>query len=90
MAVLPVETDPLGLYTRVVEQLTTTHLYELLLNSAAAEHAARYELMEAATRNTEDLVADLTLAIQTARQQTITQETQELAVGAGMVGPRTS
>lgn len=85
-----IETDPLGLYARVVEQLTTTHLYELLLNSAAAEHAARYELMEAATRNTEDLVADLTLAIQTARQQTITRETQELAVGAGMVGPRTN
>jgi F-type H+-transporting ATPase subunit gamma len=83
-----IETDPLGLYTRVIEQLTATHLYELLLDSAAAEHAARYELMEAATRNTEDLVADLTLAIQTSRQRAITQEMQELAVGAGMIGTR--
>lgn len=83
-----IETDPLGLYTRVIEQLTTIHLYELLLDSAAAEHAARYELMEAATRNTEDLIADLTLAIQTSRQQAITQEMQELAVGAGMIRTR--
>jgi F-type H+-transporting ATPase subunit gamma len=83
-----IETDPLALYTRVIEQLITTHLYELLLDSAAAEHAARYELMEAATRNTEDLIAGLTLAIQTSRQQAITQEMQELAVGAGMIGAR--
>ena len=83
-----IETDPLVLYTRVIEQLTATHLYELLLDSAAAEHAARYELMEVATRNTEDLIADLTLAIQTSRQRAITQEMQELAVGAGMIGTR--
>ena len=83
-----IETDPLSLYTRLIEQLTTAHLYEILLDSAAAEHAARYELMEAATRNTEELIVDLTLAIQTARQQAITQEMQELAVGAGMIGTR--
>jgi F-type H+-transporting ATPase subunit gamma len=83
-----IETDPLSLYARLVEQLTTTHLYELLLDSATAEHAARYELMEAAARNTQDLIADLTLAIQTSRQQVITQEMQELAVGAGMIGTR--
>jgi F-type H+-transporting ATPase subunit gamma len=85
---LIIETDPLALYTRVIEQSTATHLYELILDSAAAEHAARYELMEVATRNTEDLIADLTLAIQTSRQRAITQEMQELAAGAGMIGTR--
>jgi F-type H+-transporting ATPase subunit gamma len=83
-----IETDPLSLYTRVIEQLTATRLYELLLESASAEHAARYELMGAATQNTDRLIAELTLAIQTARQQTITQEMQELAAGAGMIGMR--
>lgn len=72
----------------MIEQLTATRLYELLLESASSEHAARYELMGAATQNTDRLIAELTLAIQTARQQTITQEMQELAAGAGMIGMR--
>jgi F-type H+-transporting ATPase subunit gamma len=83
-----VETDPLSLYARVIKQLTATRLYELLLESATAEHATRYELMGAATQNTDRLIAELTQAIQTARQQAITQEMQELAAGAGMIGPR--
>ncbi|MBN1976217.1 MAG: F0F1 ATP synthase subunit gamma [Anaerolineae bacterium] len=83
-----IETDPLSLYTHVIEQWTATRLYELLLESAAAEHSARYELMGSATQNTDRLVAELTLAIQTARQQAITQEMQELAAGAGMIGMR--
>lgn len=83
-----VETDPLSLYTRAIAQLTATRLYELLLESASAEHSARYELMGAATQNTDRLITELTLAIQTARQQAITQEMQELAAGAGMTGMR--
>lgn len=83
-----IETDPTSLYTRVIEQLTTTRLYEILLESASAEHSARYELMGAATQNTDRLIAELTLAIQTARQRAITQEMQELAAGAGMIGAR--
>jgi F-type H+-transporting ATPase subunit gamma len=83
-----IETDPVSLYARVVEQWTVTHLYELLLESAAAEHAARYELMGAATQNADRLIEELTLAIQTTRQRAITQEMQELAAGAGMVGTR--
>jgi len=83
-----VETDPVSLFARVIEQLTTTRLYELLLESASAEHAVRYELMGAATQNADRLIAELTLTIQTARQQAITQEMQEMAAGAGMIGPR--
>jgi F-type H+-transporting ATPase subunit gamma len=83
-----VETDPVSLFARVIEQLTATRLYALLLESAAAEHAARYELMGAATQNADRLIAELTLAIHTARQQAITQEMQELAAGAGMIGTR--
>ncbi|MDY6875356.1 MAG: FoF1 ATP synthase subunit gamma [Chloroflexota bacterium] len=83
-----IESNPLSLYTRVVEQWAAASLYELLLDSAAAEHAARYQLMEAATQNTERLISELTLAVQMARQQAITQEMQELAVGAGLIGPR--
>ena len=83
-----IETDPLSLYARVVEQLTAARLYELLLESAAAEHSARFQLMEGATQNAERLIEELTLTVQTARQQAITQEMQELAAGAGLIGPR--
>jgi len=83
-----IETDPLSLYARVVEQWAVVSLYGLLLDSAAAEHSTRYQLMEAASQNAERLIAELTLAVQTARQQEITQEMQELAVGAGLIGPR--
>ncbi len=83
-----IETDVLGLYARIVEQWAATHLYELLLDSAAAEHSTRFQLMESATQNAERLIGELTLAVQAARQKAITQEMQELAVGAGMIGPR--
>lgn len=83
-----IETDPASLYARVVEQWAAVRLYELLLESAAAEHSARFQLMEAATQNAERLIDELTLVVQTARQQAITQEMQELAAGAGLLGPR--
>ena len=83
---LIVETDPLSMYTRIVEQQVGLHLYGLLLDSAAAEHSTRFQLMEAATQNAERLTTELTLVIQTARQGEITQEMQELASGAGLIG----
>ncbi len=80
-----IETDPLSLYTHIVQQQIALNLYRVMLDSASAEHAARYQLMEAASQNVERLVEELTLVIQTARQQEITQEMQELAAGAGML-----
>ncbi len=83
-----VETEPLHILARVFEQWVTLSLYRALLESAASEHSARFQLMESATQNAERLAWELTRAFQPARQQTITREMQELAVGAGLVGPR--
>jgi F-type H+-transporting ATPase subunit gamma len=83
-----IETDPSSLYARAVEQWAAVSLYGLLLDSATAEHSARYQLMEAASQNADRLIEELTLTIQTARQQEITREMQELTVGAGLIGPR--
>jgi F-type H+-transporting ATPase subunit gamma len=80
-----VETDPMQLYVHIVEQWTSIALYRLLLEAAATEHAARYQLMESATQNADHLVDSLTLTIQSARRQAITRETQELAIGAGLL-----
>jgi F-type H+-transporting ATPase subunit gamma len=82
------EADVLSLYGRVVEQWTMTRLYRLLLDSAAAEQSTRYQLMESATQNVDRLISELTLAVQAARRRQITREMQELAAGAGLVGPR--
>ncbi len=81
-----VDTKPLSLYATVIEQATGVQLYTILLDSTAAEHSTRFQLMESATQNADRLVEELTLAIQTARRHAITQEMQELAAGAGLIG----
>lgn len=81
-----VDTDPIRLYARWIRLWTTTEAYRVLLDSAAAEHSARYQLMEGATQNANRLIDELTLALQAARQQAITAEMQELAAGAGLLG----
>ena len=52
--------------------------YNVLLSAAASEHSARFHLMESATQNSERLVEELTLELQSARRQAITREMQEL------------
>jgi F-type H+-transporting ATPase subunit gamma len=81
-----VDTPPLTLYARLITLWATAEMYRILLDSAAAEHSARFQLMEGATQNSNRLVSELTLALQAARQHAITTEMQELAAGAGLVG----
>jgi len=81
-----IDTDRVALYTRLIKLWVATEMYRVLLDSAAAEHSARFQLMEGATQNSNDLIAELTLALQAVRQQAITSEMQELASGAGLVG----
>ena len=56
-------------------------LYAALLDSAAAEHAARTVAMQTATDNAENLLAELTLQYNKGRQQKITSEILDLAGG---------
>jgi len=80
-----VDTDPLSLYATVIQQWTAVQFYSVLLNSSAAEHSTRFQLMESATQNADQLIEELTLVIQTARRQEITEEMAELAAGAGLL-----
>jgi len=57
-------------------------LYRALLENQAGEHAARMTAMEAATRNTEELIEKLTLDYNRARQAAITSELVEIVTGA--------
>ena len=53
-----------------------------LLESSAAEHAARMTAMDAATRNAGEMIEALTLHMNKVRQATITRELIEVVSGA--------
>jgi F-type H+-transporting ATPase subunit gamma len=59
-----------------------TVVYSALLESAAAEHAARRRAMKSATDNADDLIKSLTRQANQARQAEITQEISEIVGGA--------
>lgn len=57
-------------------------LYEAVLESIASEHSARMIAMRNATDNAKELVRDLTLSYNKARQSNITKEVTEIATGS--------
>ena len=57
-------------------------MWHALLESAAAEHAARMTAMENASKNAAELIESLTLTMNKARQATITREILEIVSGA--------
>jgi F-type H+-transporting ATPase subunit gamma len=66
----------------VTERLIETQLWQAMLESIASEHSMRMLAMKNATDNASDLIDDLTLAFNTARQAAITQELAEITGGA--------
>jgi F-type H+-transporting ATPase subunit gamma len=59
-----------------------TQVWRALLESAAAEHAARMTAMDAATRNSSEILDSLTLYMNKVRQAAITREIIEVVSGA--------
>ena len=57
-------------------------LYGALCESRASEQAARRTAMDSATQNAEDMIADLSLKFNQARQAAITQEITEIVAGS--------
>lgn len=66
----------------VTERFVEVSMMQYLLESAASEHSSRMIAMKNATDNANDIVDDLTLALNTARQAAITQELAEITGGA--------
>ena len=67
---------------RLVPRYVETMVWQALLEGAAGEHGARMTAMKNATDNANDLVRDLTLQMNKARQAQITQEILEIVGGA--------
>jgi len=61
-------------------------LYHAVLESMASEHSARMVAMRNATDNADEMVIDLTLEMNKARQETITRELLDIIGGAAAVG----
>ena len=61
-------------------------VYGALLESAAGELASRRMAMENATDNADEIIAELSLAYNRARQGAITQEITEIVSGANAIG----
>ena len=66
----------------LVPRYLNVQMWKYLLESYASEQAARMVAMENATTNSEDMIKDLTLEFNKARQATITTEMLEIVSGA--------
>lgn len=77
-----IEPDPEALLAALVPKAVEVEIFRALLENQAGEHAARMTAMEAATKNTQELIEKLTLQYNRARQAAITRELVEIVTGA--------
>jgi F-type H+-transporting ATPase subunit gamma len=76
------EQSPEQLFRDILPKYIATQIFHALLESVAAEHAARMTAMDSATSNASDMIDSLTLAMNRARQAKITKEIIEIVSGA--------
>ena len=76
------EPAPAELLEALVPMLIDFQLYRFVLESIASEHGARMSAMESATKNARDMISNLTLQRNRARQAAITKELMEIIGGA--------
>jgi len=79
------EPDAKTLLDEVSVRYIESLIYQAVLENLASEHAARMLAMKNATENAGDLIAELKLAYNKARQAAITQEISEIVGGAAAV-----
>ena len=76
------EPNPDQIFETLLPRHVEIQIFRALLESSAAEHAARMTAMDAATRNAGDMIEALTLYMNKVRQATITRELIEVVSGA--------
>ena len=76
------EPEPEEVFASIVPEYLGGIIYGALCESRCAEQAARRTAMDSATSNAEDMIADLSLKYNRARQAAITQEITEIVAGA--------
>lgn len=76
------EPSPAAIFDTLLPRYVETQVFRALLESVAAEHAARMTAMDAATRNAGEMIEALTLYMNKVRQASITRELIEVVSGA--------
>ena len=80
------EPEPEELLPELFEEYVDLSVFRALLESTASEHGARMTAMRSAAENAEEMIGDLTLEMNRARQAEITQEILEVVAGAEALG----
>jgi F-type H+-transporting ATPase subunit gamma len=76
------EPDQEEVLAELLPRYVESQIYQAVLESIASEHSARMVAMRNATKSAKDLVRDLTLTFNKARQAAITKEVSEISSGA--------
>jgi F-type H+-transporting ATPase subunit gamma len=76
------EQPPDELFRSLLPKYVAIQIFRALMESVAAEHAARMTAMDSATNNASDMIDSLTLVMNRARQAKITKEIIEIVSGA--------
>jgi F-type H+-transporting ATPase subunit gamma len=79
------EQTPRQIFEDILPRYVASQLYHAMLESVAAEHAARMTAMDAATNNASDMIDRLTLTMNRVRQAAITKEIIEIVSGAAAI-----
>ena len=74
--------SPQEVFDQLVPQFITSRVFGALVQAYAAEHFARMNAMQSATKNADELMKKLSLRLNMARQTKITQEITEIAGGS--------
>ncbi len=76
------EPDEEEVLEMIIPKFVTSIVYGALVAAEASENGARMQAMDSATSNAEDMIQDLSLKYNRARQGSITQELTEIIAGA--------
>ncbi len=85
-ALVEYEPGPEEILRRLVPDYVEISIFRALLESTASEHGARMTAMRNASENAGEVISDLTLEMNRARQAEITQEIMEVVAGAEGLG----
>lgn len=83
------ETERRPLFERALGEWIHARFYQLIIEAAASEQAARFRAMDAASSNLARQIEELTQSYHTARQHAITMQMLDLVAGSGILDQRT-
>ena len=85
-AIMNFEPEDVEALDMIIPKYVTSLIYGALMEAVASENGARMQAMDNATSNAEEMISDLSLKFNRARQGSITQELTEIIAGAEALG----